>query len=154
MKLLDFNTFIGEQKTRVQYTRPGGYFRKEKTTSLKLGSNTKIEQILKFIYDGGSEGRSWKEIHKFIVEELKGLKQNLSHSTAAHGSIGPSNRGYYSSIFTYYLPHFAEKGSDKRWRITNQEVLRYFIESDPSLTDEEKSIRSAAIAIGIYNDIF
>lgn len=117
--ILAFNDFcVNEEITRVpfhvekhgMFSAPSGY------KNLQLGKNTNIEKILKFIFDGGEAGRSWKEIHKFIVEDIKGLKQDLSNE---------GNRGYYSSIFTNFLPYFASR-SNKKWIIHDPVLIAYF----------------------------
>lgn len=127
-KVLKFKEFVNEQY-KVPYYDEGGWHRPSEYKNLELGKNTKTEEILRFIYDGGEEGRTWKEIHRFIVEDIKGRKQKLS------GESGETNRGYYASFFTYYLPHFAEKTNGK-WRIADPILLSYFSKNTENIESE------------------
>jgi hypothetical protein len=126
--IISYSDFsITEGITRVPYTTDSGWNRSAEYKNLILGRNTNIEKILKFIFDGGETGKAWKEIHRFIVEDIKGLKQNLSNNNNLNATTlaDLSNRGYYSSVFTNFLPYFCEK-SNKNWVLTDSVLLAYF----------------------------
>lgn len=126
MELKSFSEFVNEAKSiKVPHTRGEkistwwGGLNNPKT--MRLGSDTVIEQILHYLYLAGDEGRTWKELHKFIIVNLKGMSDTRD------------NRGYYSSFFTKFLPRVAHKTKDKKWVLDNEEVIKYFKEIEAEL---------------------
>lgn len=101
---------------------------RRKPKTLRMG--TIRYSILKYIWDGGDEGRSFSDIQKFIL----GVKDNWPeehyeyHNDWRTGNPRRTrhSRGQYSTFISNDLPHYAKKNSRGKWVIWDPNLLLHF----------------------------
>tara|TARA_B100000963_G_scaffold334854_1_gene328428 strand:- start:6366 stop:6854 length:489 start_codon:yes stop_codon:yes gene_type:complete len=106
----------------------------------KLRIGTKQYDILKRIWQSGDEGMTFTDIQMYILggeEQVQSGPSSLPHEEEPQYDyergmfsdntrrVRPS-RGYYSTWMSYILPLFCEKGTDGKWRLTQQDLLHHF----------------------------
>lgn len=90
---------------------------------------------LKWIWQGGSAGRRYRDIQLFLmggeVQVEKGTQfrkepvYNWETGTHRIGNVNPE-RGRYSSWLSYTMPNYCIKGSDGRWRLNDLALIAHF----------------------------
>ena len=86
--------------------------------------------ILKYIWEGGDEGRSFSDIQKFIL----GVKDNWPEEHYTYekdwetGELRRQrhSRGMYSTFISNELPNYAKKNDKGKWVIRDENLLLHF----------------------------
>lgn len=90
---------------------------------------------LKWIWQGGSAGRRYRDIQLFLIGGEERVKQgtqfrkeqvwNWRTESWSMANVNPK-RGQYSGWLSYTMPNFCIRGSDGRWRLNDQALIAHF----------------------------
>ena len=105
----------------------------KKPLTIRMG--TLQYNTLKWIWQGGEEGRRYRDIQLYMLggeenvargtQSKRVMDYDYNTHTEREVSRNPF-RGHYSTWLSYYMPNFCTKTRDGRWRLNDKNLIQHF----------------------------
>lgn len=106
----------------------------KKPKRLRVGTGQ--YNVLKWIWQGGEEGRRYTDIQLYLIGGEEAVERgpqskvnprvwDYQRGEYRPGRVNPL-RGHYSTWLSYYMPHYCTKLENGRWVLTEPALIRHF----------------------------
>ena len=122
-----YSQFVNEARTKEWLDDVDDKF--GKINRIRIDDTTKI-RVLEYIYESGENGRSYTDIVKFIVEEIKGMTYDWKKHRGYWATNLTASVGFWGGKNSGLLTQYCEKNENGRWVLANAKLKSYFMKSD------------------------